>query len=239
VSFDRDAAAANVANLVRSSGAHLGAIIDHDGEHVTFVDDEGHVLTDTESVLAFVTLVGNTTEPGCRIAVPVAAPSEVETLADGVGLEVLWTNLSTSALMASALSDDIVMGASLDGGFIFPKFLPAYDATAAFAMMLELLARTGTRLSKLVGTLPRTHVTHETVGTPSEHKGAVMRSLVESAEGELLLVDGVKILEGDGWVLVLPDPEDPICHVWAEGASMSDARRRAQDYVGRIRRLLR
>ena len=50
---------------------------------------------------------------------------------------------------------------------------------------------------------------------------------------------GQKIEDADGWVLVLPDPEDPICHVWAEGASMSDARRRAQDYVGRIRRLLR
>ena len=105
--------------------------------------------------------------------------------------------------------------------------------------VLELLARTGTRLSKLVGTLPRTHVTHETVGTPSELKGVVMRSLVEQAEGDLLLVDGVKVLEEDGWVLVLPDPEDPICHVWAEAPSMSDARRRAQDYVGRIRRLLR
>ena len=39
--------------------------------------------------------------------------------------------------------------------------------------------------------------------------------------------------------LVLPDPEDPICHVWAEGGSEGDARRRAQDHVGRIRRLLR
>jgi len=228
-----------VSNLVRSAGADVGAAIDPDGEHITLIDDEGHVLTDVESLLAFTALLGETTDPGCRIAVPVAAPSEVETLAESVGLEVLWTKLSTPALMASALSDDIVMAASLDGGFIFPKFLPAYDATAAFATMLELLARTGTRLSKLVGTLPRTHVTHETVGTPSEHKGTVMRSLVESAEGELLLVDGVKILEDDGWVLVLPDPEDPVCHVWAEGASMSDARRRAQDYMGRIRRLLR
>ena len=66
-----------------------------------------------------------------------------------------------------------------------------------------------------------------------------MRSLVESAEGELQLVDGVKELHDDGWVLVLPDPEEPISHVWAEGPSDSDARRRAQDYVGRIRRLLR
>jgi len=239
ISFDMEAHAAGVANLVRSSGAHLGCVIDPDGEHVRFIDDEGHVLTDVEAVLVFTSLIGETTDPGCRIAVPVAAPSQVATVAEGLGLEVLWTKLSTPALMASALSDDIVMGASLDGGFIFPRYLPAFDATAAFATMLELLARTGTRLSKLVADLPRTHVVHETVSTPSEHKGAIMRSLVENAEGELLLIDGVKVLHDDGWELVLPDPEDPISHVWAEAATDTDARRRAQDVVGRIRRLVK
>jgi mannose-1-phosphate guanylyltransferase/phosphomannomutase len=239
LAFEVDAHAATVANLVRSSGAHLGCVIDPDGEHVRFIDDEGHALTDTEAMLAFTSLLGQTTDAGCRIAVPVSAPSQVATVAGDYGLEVLWTKLSTPALMKSALSDDIVMGASLDGGFIFPKYLPAFDATAAFATMLELLARTGTRLSKLVGDLPRTHVAHETVSTPSEHKGAIMRSLMENAAGELVLVDGIKELHDDGWALVLPDPEDPISHVWAEAASDTDARRRAQEVVGRIRRLVK
>jgi mannose-1-phosphate guanylyltransferase/phosphomannomutase len=239
LAFEMGTHATAVANLVRSSGAHLGCVIDPDGEHVRFIDDEGHVLSDTQSLLAFTSLLGQTSDAGCRIAVPVAAPSEVAHVAEGYGLEVLWTKLSTPALMKSALSDDIVMGASLDGGYIFPKYLPAFDATAAFATMLELLARTGTRLSKLVEGLPRTHVVHETVSTPSEHKGAIMRSLMENATGELVLVDGIKELHDDGWALVLPDPEDPISHVWAEAGSDTDARRRAQDVVGRIRRLIR
>jgi mannose-1-phosphate guanylyltransferase/phosphomannomutase len=54
-----------------------------------------------------------------------------------------------------------------------------------------------------------------------------------------VLVDGVKVLHADGWALVLPDPEHSVCHVWAEAASDSEARRRAQDYVGRVRRMLR
>ena len=45
----------------------------------------------------------------------------------------------------------------------------------------------------------------------------VMRTLVERSQGrELVLVDGVKVLEDDGWALVLPDPEEPLTHVWAE-----------------------
>ena len=231
--------AERVATLVRTSGAHLGAVLDPDGEHITFIDDDGHVLSHIEAIMAMLTMVGSTTDPGCRVAVPIAAPSAVATLAEDLGIELLWTKLSTPALMTSALSDDIVMAASLDGGYIFPKFLPAFDAMATFGVMLELLARTGTRLSKLVSTLPRTHVVHETVATPSEQKGTIMRSLVENADRDLVLVDGVKIVDDDGWVLVLPDPEQPISHVWAEASSAGDARRRAQETIGRIRRLLR
>ena len=40
-----------------------------------------------------------------------------------------------------------------------------------------------------------------------------------------MLVDGVKVLHDNGWVLALPDPEEAITHVYAEGSSDADARR--------------
>src|ERR1700728_363133 len=39
LTFDRWEHAAGVSGLVRASGAQLGAVIDSDGEHITFVDD--------------------------------------------------------------------------------------------------------------------------------------------------------------------------------------------------------
>jgi mannose-1-phosphate guanylyltransferase/phosphomannomutase len=142
--------------------------------------------------------------------------------------------------MEVAASGGITLAASQEGGYIFPDFLPAYDATAALVKTLELLARTGIRLSKVVAELPRVHVAHETVVTPWEQKGMVMRTLVERvADRELVLVDGVKVMHDAGWALVLPDPEEPLTHVWAEGASDAEARSLAQEYARRIRQLLR
>ncbi len=69
-----------------------------------------------------------------------------------------------------------------DGGFILPGFLPAFDAAATFVKVLELLARTSVRLSEVVDDLPRTHIVHETVVTPWEQKGMVMRTLVEQSK---------------------------------------------------------
>jgi mannose-1-phosphate guanylyltransferase/phosphomannomutase len=67
-----------------------------------------------------------------------------------------------------------------------------------------------------------------------------MRTLVEQlGDRDLVLVDGVKVLEEDGWALVVPDPEEPVTHVWAEGASDAGARSLAQQYAVRLRQLLR
>jgi phosphomannomutase len=43
----------------------------------------------------------------------------------------------------------------------------------------------------------------------------------------------------DGWVLALPDPEEPLTRVWAEASTEPEARRLAQDYGRRIRQLVR
>jgi len=236
--FDRATHAASVAELVRSSSARLGVVIDPDAERVAFVDDEGHVLSDIEALLAFVTLLGRDGRTGA-VAVPVVAPSQVAALAREVGLRPVETKLATSALMEVAATDDVELAATVDGAFAFPRFVPAFDAMAALVTMLELLARSGTRLSKVVAGLPPTHVAHELVATPSEQKGTVMRSLVERAGGELVLVDGVKVLHADGWTLAVPDPELSATHVWAEAPSEGEARSRAHDEAERVRRLVR
>jgi mannose-1-phosphate guanylyltransferase/phosphomannomutase len=137
-------------------------------------------------------------------------------------------------------TEDVILGASEHAGFIFPGFMPAFDAAATLVNLLALLSRTGKPLSHLVGTLPKVHIAHQSVHTPWEQKGTVMRTLVERSEGrDLILLDGVKVLEPDGWALVIPDPEEPVTHVWAEAASDAQAGARAQEYAVRIRQLMR
>jgi mannose-1-phosphate guanylyltransferase / phosphomannomutase len=239
MSWDRDEHAASVASLVRASGASLGAVIDPDGEHLTLVDDTGHVLSDDQALLAFVSLVAGHA-PGLSIALPLSATSHADQLASERDVSILRTKLSNAALMQTASRPDVVFGANTDGGYILPSFLPAFDGAAAMVKLLEMLAMDGVVLSKVVEALPAVHVVHETVVTPWEQKGTVMRTLVElSKDREVDLVDGVKVHHDGGWALALPDPEEPVTHIWAEGASGGEARRLAQEYARRIRQLLR
>ncbi len=237
--FVRQRGAEAAAPLVTAAGAHLGAVIDPDGERLTLIDDEGRVLTDTQALLALVRLVAPHID-GDAIAVPVNATVHIGRMLEGTGVAVREAKMSSAAIMAAAEEDGVGFAASTDGGFILPGFLPAFDAAAMLVKLLELLARHDVRLSSVVDDLPRPHVAHETVVTPWEQKGLVMRSLVERAEPDrLVLVDGVKVRHDDGWALALPDPAEPLTHVWAEAATDAAARSRAQEYGRRIRQLVR
>ena len=45
-----------------------------------------------------------------------------------------------------------------------------------------------------------------------------MRVLTEQLKGrELDLTDGIKVLDERGWAEVLPDPDEPVVHIYAEG----------------------
>jgi mannose-1-phosphate guanylyltransferase/phosphomannomutase len=236
---DVDGHARNVADLVRASGSHLGAVLDPDGERLTLIDDEGHELTDTEALLAFLTLLDGKLN-GDRVALPVSATALAGDIVRGYGVEVVVTKLTNPALMDAATEQGVGFAANAEGGFILPGFLPAFDAAASFIKVLDLLAHHGRKLSDVVAGLPKPHLAHEVVVTPWEQKGTVMRTLVEqSKDREVELVDGVKVRHGDGWALALPDPEEPVTHVWAEAAGDADARRLAQEYARRIRQMVR
>jgi mannose-1-phosphate guanylyltransferase / phosphomannomutase len=235
---DRAAAAEHVATLVRTSGAHLGAVIDPGGEHLTLVDDEGRVLSDDQGLLLLVDLVTATT-PSSKVALPVAAPMAAERICMEAGAEIVWTKLSDTHLMEVASAGGVSFAASQLGGYIFPRFLPAYDAVATLVHLLAMLSATGGQMAKLVDRLPAIHIAHEEVVTPWEQKGTVMRLMMERAKDRrLVLVDGVKMADADGWALVVPDPEEPTTHVWAEGPNAAAAQARAQEHAVRIRQML-
>jgi mannose-1-phosphate guanylyltransferase/phosphomannomutase len=237
--FDRRQQSRHVADLVRTSRATLGAVIDPDGEHITLIDDTGHVLGDDEALFALLSLVCSTRDH-VRAVLPVAVSREVERFAAEQGATIRWAKLSTPHLMEETAMPHVTWGASQEGGFVWPDFLPAYDAAATLVNVLAMLASRGVKLSKIVGTVPAMHVAHEVVPTPWEQKGLVMRNVMERAkDDEVVLVDGVKVCRPDGWVLVLPDPEHPTTHVWAEAASTDEAAASASEWARAIRQLLR
>jgi mannose-1-phosphate guanylyltransferase/phosphomannomutase len=144
--------------------------------------------------------------------------------------------------MEAATGDDIVFAGSLGGGYIFPEFLPAYDSVMSFGKLLELLASRAETVSQLVAAIPSSTLVHKTVTCPWSLKGTVMRTVTEdlqrSDDGRISLLDGVKLWVGEAWAQVLPDADEPVFHIYAEGADAAESEALADRFAGEVRAVI-
>jgi mannose-1-phosphate guanylyltransferase/phosphomannomutase len=240
VVLTRDQAARHLdslARLVRTSGADLGALVDSPGERLRLVDGSGRVLDAQTALLAFLRLVAETT-PAPRVAVPVSTSRVAEEIVAAAGGEVTWTTVSSAGLMAAADEGGVAFGGDEEGGYIFPAFLPAFDALMALVKLVELLVRAGTDLASVVDGLPPAFVARRDVPTPWEVKGTVMRRIIEELGGDrVVTIDGVKAYRGRDWALVLPHPQEPVVRVWAEAGSPEAADALAAEFASLVEEL--
>ncbi|HTX02051.1 MAG TPA: sugar phosphate nucleotidyltransferase [Candidatus Acidoferrales bacterium] len=227
--------------IVTSLKADLGVVLDPDAEAFTLVDDRGAVIGGSQ-LLVLLTSLAVSAYPNAKIAVPVTAPHAVEAVCEHHRATVVRTKSDRRTLMA--LAADPEAGITFAGGpndeVIFPEMHSAFDGMYALAKTLELLAASGRKLSELNAELPHWHMAMRTVSCPWEHKGRIMRSLIdEQRNGHIQLLDGLRIEHDDGWVLILPDATDPAFKVFAEGGSEESASRYVETISERIEDLVK
>jgi mannose-1-phosphate guanylyltransferase / phosphomannomutase len=204
--------------LVAAVEATFGAVFDRSAERLFLIDETGREIRPDQALLLYLHLLSNAGGGG-KVAVPVTVTSQVDEVV-GDRLEVIRTPATLSGLTQAATGEGVVFAGAPGGGFVFPGFLPAYDASASLCKLLELLAPIEEPVSKLVAALPRPTLIHRQVQCPWALKGTVMRVLNERfASADVDLRDGIKIFDERGWVQVLPDADEPIVHLYAEGES--------------------
>ena len=217
--------------LVSAVGADFGVVFDRSGERMYLVDEQAHEVPVEQELLLFLSLLASDGKSG-TLALPITVTSLAEPLLKGSKLEVTRTPASLSALTRASADNGVVFAGSVGGGFVFPEFLPAYDGVASLCNLLQLLAPIERPLSELVSGLPHSTVVHRQVRCPWARKGAVMRILTERMKGKKVdTLDGIKVFEDRGWAQVLPDPDEPLVHVYAEGKTAEDAATLEEEFL--------
>jgi mannose-1-phosphate guanylyltransferase/phosphomannomutase len=236
-----DAAAANrtvgremelvqTARLVRAVGADLGVLFDVAAERIWLVDETGDPLDAATTLLLLVRELSAMYDTG-TLLVPITETRLVEQVANGGADRVQRTKASLHSLLAASTDPGVIFAGASGGGYVFPAFLPAYDAVMSTSRVLEMLAHSERSLSDLAHGLPQSTLVHRTVPCPWEAKGTTMRRVIEAAKGMRSDdLDGLKVFEDDGWVQMLPDPDEPVFHLYVEGDTTEDSERLEAKY---------
>ncbi len=225
-----------LAHIVTSLSYDLGCLIDAGGEKLFIVNERGQAV-DSDRLLTVVADMFMQTHPGTNaIAVPITSSGEIDLIAARRGVRVVKTRNSHLAMMEAASDKNVRFVGGTKGGFIFTDFFFATDAMYSVAKMLEMMAKADKRLGEFDAAIAALANAKRNVNCSWEHKGKVMRRIMQDSEGlQRDLVDGVKVyFDGGSSVLLIPDTERPLFHINAEAPTQDTADRVATDYERKV-----
>jgi len=55
---------------------------------------------------------------------------------------------------------------------------------------------------------------------------------------ELDLTDGIKVFDERGWAQILPDPDEPLMHIYAEGRTEEDSKALEAEFRGMVEEII-
>ena len=226
----------DLAEAVKKSCAHLGVLIDSNGEKLTLVTEEGQILgEDIKSALLL--RVALTCSGEKNIAVPVSAPHIMEELAQECQGQAVRTRVNSRAVM-EVTRDSL--------------FQLHYDALYMLVLILQYMAQEDKKLSQMVEEIPAFHMHQASVPTRWQDVGKIMRNLAQESREQgwtVEMIDGLKIfyplkgaepesqVMGKGWTLILPRPDEPVFQVISQSTSPGEAEELCSFYREKIQKI--
>jgi len=224
----------DLVRVVHETRADLGVAHDGDADRAIFVDDGGRFV-DGDRSLALLARDAIRRRGG-TVVTPVSTSSGVEEVVVAAGGSVHYTRVGAPIVARTMLELRATFGGEENGGVIVPEHQYARDGAMAMAKMLDLLAREGRPLSAMLVDLPRYSLHKTSVPVTAGQQARIVEAILRSLAGrDVSTIDGVKLREADGWVLMRPSGTEAVFRIFAEARTPERARALAETGARLIR----
>ena len=198
---------------VRQKKADVGIAFDGDADRIGVVNDQGDILWGDELLLLFSRFILKE-RPGAAVIGEVKCSQRLyDDIAAHGGRPIMW-KAGHSLIKGKMKEEKAVLAGEMSGHLFFADRYFGYDdAIYAAARVLEILSRTGGKLSDILADVPKTVTTPEIrVDCPDEIKFDVVRDVTEvfRKSHRIIDTDGVRILFPDGWGLIRASNTQPV-----------------------------
>lgn len=225
-----------LSRAVVSVGADMGIAHDGDADRATFVDEKGQVLWGDQSFALIASRV-LARRRGSTLVTPVSSGRLIEDIAGQTGAKIVWTEVGSVVVSHKVKEIGAELGGEENGGVFYPPHQPVRDGAMTAALVVEIMATTGGSLSGLIGGLPRYASTKTKVPVPAEKRDRMLNVLLQMTEGQnRVILDGVKLIYDEGWILMRPSGTEPLWRCFAEGKTQKSADRLSQQGVDLIQK---
>ena len=198
---------------VQETGADLGVAWDGDADRIGVVEPQGRVVWGDQLMMLLSREV-LAAHPGAPIIFEVKCSQGLVEEISRLGGEPIMYKTGHSLIKNKMKSLHAPLAGEMSGHIFFAdEYLGYDDALYATARFARLLAGQNKPLAALIDELPRYYSTPETrVDCPEEQKFSIVEQMATyfKANYDVIDVDGVRILFGDGWGLLRASNTQPV-----------------------------
>jgi phosphomannomutase/phosphoglucomutase len=229
----------NLSKTVQAVGADLGVAFDGDADRAIFTDEKGEVHWGDRS-FALIEKFFLMKHPGETIVTPVSSSQVVSDIANEYGGKIHWTRVGSVTVARTMVEIGAKLGGEENGGIFYGPHQPVRDGAMATALILDVMAKSGEKLRKLLFDLPMYYNHKGKVTCPNNLKKKVLDSLLEQVKGlQVETTDGAKIRFSDGsWILIRPSGTEPVYRLFAEATSKEKAVSLVEHYTKVVSELI-
>ena len=229
----------DLASTVKAIGADMGVAFDGDADRSIFVDENGEIYwgDKTFAVIVKQFLIKN---PHAKIVTPVSSSTLIKDTVDAYGGEIVWTKVGSVTVSQKMKELKAKLGGEENGGVFYGPHQAVRDGTMTTALLLNIMADTGEKLSKLIAEQPQYFIEKGKIECPDDKKAVLQERLFEQVKDEnVSTIDGVKIWFNDkSAILIRPSGTEPVFRLYAEAKNEEKALKLVEDYSLRLRKIL-
>ena len=227
---------------IRNGGYDLGLATDGDADRIAIVDEKGEYITVNDILLLLYWYMHEVRGENGGVVRNLATTHLLDRLALHFGEKSIEVPVGFKHIASAMVEHGSLLGGESSGGLTIKGHILGKDGIFAAALIVEMLARTGKRISELMKHVQditgRLYSVEANVVATSEMRVVIPQRLRESiaaSDDNLPLIgsqkvkrvsemDGMKFyLENDNWVLVRFSGTEPVLRIFAEADSSENA----------------
>ena len=214
--------------IVVKERADFGVGYDGDGDRALFIDDKGRIVPG-DTALIILARPYLERRMGAKVVYEVSCSSSVEEMIRAYGGVPVVSRVGHAYIMDKMIQEDAILGGEVSSHLYFADVYGFDDAVYGSLKMAEFLSKTDRKLSEIVDSIPRYPSTPvRNYDCPDEKKFKVVEKLTKEIKQmgyKINTIDGVKVIEQNGWFLIRASNTLPQIRMVAEAKNETELRR--------------
>lgn len=225
--------AAEVASIVKITGAEIGFLLNSDVSRVSIVTETGETLSE-EYTLPLIADYYLKRKSGTVITTQ-STSRMIEDVSERYGCPVLRTRVGQSFSIQALIDEEGVLAGEGSGSVAVSEFQPAFDGFLTMGLILESLSEERLNISEKIQHLPKYHIVKHKLYCPSFKAHSIVGRVKKIfAHSRMDLTDGVRMEAKDGWVHVRASATEPMIRIISESSSRIKAEERMENVAHTI-----